>query len=220
MSQLHSRRSDQDRTRHSDRGTSTGAGGELWITARPRAAVRDIEQGRTVAPRSGSLTRPAAVLGAGGRELQGWASEPGRGRPVVGRGRRDGPAKSRPDGLVLGVLGPMEAWRDGDWIPLGPVRQRAVLALLVLHHPAGQVTEQLRAPAARHPLNERVPQPAGRAADAFVLDNAAMLITSARCCRAAHCRVTRPHPVTQLFTTRRRRHLRLQTVSARASAPR
>ena len=36
-------------------------------------------------------------------------------------------------GLRVEVLGPLAVWRDGLPVPLGPVRQRAVLGLLILH---------------------------------------------------------------------------------------
>jgi DNA-binding SARP family transcriptional activator/tetratricopeptide (TPR) repeat protein len=39
--------------------------------------------------------------------------------------------------LDVAVLGPLAAWRNGTALPLGPVRQRAVLGLLVLHHDVG-----------------------------------------------------------------------------------
>jgi DNA-binding SARP family transcriptional activator len=86
-------------------------------------AVRDLEQGRTLRPRPGSLTGLAAAL----RLSPGQLAEPAR-----ATGDR---------GLRVEVLGPLAAWRDGLPVPLGPVRQRAVLGLLALHagtslHPA------------------------------------------------------------------------------------
>src|SRR5215831_7097482 len=82
------------------------------------AAIRDLEQGRTHRPRTGSLARLADALGldaiqAG--ELAVLARESGR--PVAGaRGgaRPDGAA----DGLRLQVLGPLVARRDGVRLPL------------------------------------------------------------------------------------------------------
>lgn len=38
-----------------------------------------------------------------------------------------------PGGLRISVLGPVTAWRDGAFLPLGPEMQRAVLGLLALH---------------------------------------------------------------------------------------
>jgi DNA-binding SARP family transcriptional activator/transcriptional regulator with XRE-family HTH domain len=55
-------------------------------------------------------------------------SQPLGGQPLGGRQR---PA------LLLQVLGPLAAGRDGTPVELGPVRQRALLALLVLHAGAG-----------------------------------------------------------------------------------
>jgi DNA-binding SARP family transcriptional activator len=92
-------------------------------------AVRDIEQGRTAAPRSGSLARLAAALGLGEPELESRAAGPGS--------RRSRPPETPAGGLALGVLGPVAAWRDGARLSLGPVRQRAVLGLLALSQPAG-----------------------------------------------------------------------------------
>src|SRR5215831_2438106 len=97
-----------------------------------RAAIRDLEQGRTHRPRARSLARLAAALGldaiqAG--ELAVLARESGR--PVAGaRGGAlpDGAA----DGLRLQVLGPLLAWRDGVRLPLGGQRRQAVLGLLAL----------------------------------------------------------------------------------------
>lgn len=35
--------------------------------------------------------------------------------------------------MFFGLLGPVEAWRDGDAVDLGPPQQRALFALLLLH---------------------------------------------------------------------------------------
>jgi DNA-binding SARP family transcriptional activator len=40
-------------------------------------------------------------------------------------------------GLRVEILGPLAAWRDGEPVSLGPVRQRAVLGLLTLHADTG-----------------------------------------------------------------------------------
>lgn len=45
--------------------------------------------------------------------------------------------------LYFGVLGPVRAWREGVGIDLGPARQRAVLAVLVLRSPTLVSDEQL-----------------------------------------------------------------------------
>jgi DNA-binding SARP family transcriptional activator/Flp pilus assembly protein TadD len=50
--------------------------------------------------------------------------------------RSRGPGEARP-GLWLEILGPVAAWRDEAPVALGPIRQRAVLALLALHADAG-----------------------------------------------------------------------------------
>jgi transcriptional regulator with XRE-family HTH domain len=99
------------------------------------AAVQDIEQGRTTRPRSGSVTRLAQALHLRGdqhTELAALAAQAIRGpqRPSA----QDGNGQPR---LRLEILGPVAAWRDEAPVALGPIRQRAVLALLALHADAG-----------------------------------------------------------------------------------
>jgi DNA-binding SARP family transcriptional activator/tetratricopeptide (TPR) repeat protein/DNA-binding XRE family transcriptional regulator len=99
------------------------------------AAVQDIEQGRTTRPRSASVTRLAQALHLRGDQhaelaaLAAPVATPGQRPPA-----RSGNGQSR---LRLELLGPVAAWRDEAPVALGPVRQRAVLALLVLHAEAG-----------------------------------------------------------------------------------
>jgi DNA-binding SARP family transcriptional activator/DNA-binding XRE family transcriptional regulator len=84
--------------------------------------VRDLEQGRS--PGSRSLTRLAAVLdldAAKARASAGAAGEPGAAHQA-----------RRPGGMWLAVLGPLEAWRNGTKVELGPRRQRALLGLLAV----------------------------------------------------------------------------------------
>ena len=89
-------------------------------------ALEDLEQGRTVQPRPESLAGLAAALRLTPDQLE---EDTGRAAP---------PAAPRGTGnraawLRVEVLGPLAVWRDGLPVPLGPVRQRAVLGLLVLH---------------------------------------------------------------------------------------
>ena len=35
--------------------------------------------------------------------------------------------------MEFGVLGQLEAWREGERLALGPIKQRSLLALLVIH---------------------------------------------------------------------------------------
>jgi DNA-binding SARP family transcriptional activator/tetratricopeptide (TPR) repeat protein len=89
--------------------------------------VRDVEQGRR--PRSRSAPRLAGVLGldvarAGERARQAAGA--------VAADRGAGPPAGVGGGLWLGVLGPLEAWRAGIRVGLGPPRQRAVLGLLAV----------------------------------------------------------------------------------------
>jgi DNA-binding SARP family transcriptional activator/tetratricopeptide (TPR) repeat protein len=87
--------------------------------------VRDVEQGRSLRPRS--LSRLAGVLGLDAAGA-GVAREPGAVLAGPGLARR----AVRAEGLWVSVLGPLEAWRAGSQVGLGPVRQRAVLGLLAL----------------------------------------------------------------------------------------
>lgn len=95
-------------------------------------ALRDVEQGRTVAPRPGSLARIVAALGLDASEMDAFLSlsqdQPGHDRLPRERGR--GRAVW---GLHVVALGSLAAWRDGAPLPMGTARHRAVLALLLLH---------------------------------------------------------------------------------------
>jgi DNA-binding SARP family transcriptional activator/tetratricopeptide (TPR) repeat protein/transcriptional regulator with XRE-family HTH domain len=96
------------------------------------ATVQDIEQGRTARPRNASLRRLGSALRLDDSqlaELIALAAPPAAGRAPSAPGPR-----SR---LRLEVLGPVTATRDGAPVALGPIRQRAVLALLVLHAGTG-----------------------------------------------------------------------------------
>src|SRR5215831_2719916 len=98
-----------------------------------RAAIRDLEQGRTHRPRPGSLARLAAALGLDATqadELAMLAREGGR--PAAGAGRAGAGEPGTGTGLRLLILGPLAAWRDGARLPLGGPRQQAVLGLLAL----------------------------------------------------------------------------------------
>jgi DNA-binding SARP family transcriptional activator/tetratricopeptide (TPR) repeat protein/DNA-binding XRE family transcriptional regulator len=101
-------------------------------------AVQDIEQGRTVSSRPGTLARLAAALDLSGREreemmsLSGAHGGAGPALSAQPAGDRDG------DGaLRLTLLGPFMAWRDGAPVALGPARQQAVLGLLALYNGTG-----------------------------------------------------------------------------------
>jgi DNA-binding SARP family transcriptional activator len=108
------------------------------LAARARVSVgtiRDLEQGRTATVRSQTLTRLAGALSLGQREREQLTSAAGS----VSATRR--PSSGQPPawagtepGLVLALLGPLVAWRDGASLELGPTRLQAVLALLALHN--------------------------------------------------------------------------------------
>jgi DNA-binding SARP family transcriptional activator/tetratricopeptide (TPR) repeat protein/DNA-binding XRE family transcriptional regulator len=126
----------------SQRGRPPGALAALWRTRRESAgltqrqlahragislgALEDLEQGRTVRPRRESLAGLAAALRLSPDQLEEDAGPPAA--PAAPRGNGN-----RAAGLRVEVLGPLAVWRDGLPVPLGPVRQRAVLGLLVLH---------------------------------------------------------------------------------------
>jgi transcriptional regulator with XRE-family HTH domain len=101
-------------------------------------ALQDLEQGRTTCPRQRSLVRLASALQLSTRQREELTSvaagtvayEPGATRTARGR-RADG------TGLRVEMLGPLAAWRDGVPVSLGPVGQRALLGLLLLHADAG-----------------------------------------------------------------------------------
>ncbi|HTW04147.1 MAG TPA: BTAD domain-containing putative transcriptional regulator [Streptosporangiaceae bacterium] len=104
--------------------------------------VRDLEQGRTGQPRRRSVERIAAVLGVG-LDPDGGAADvspaadqaAGEGERTAGAAPGTGAAADGGEpagGLRLRVLGSLAAWRDGAAVPLGPARQRTVLALLAV----------------------------------------------------------------------------------------
>jgi DNA-binding SARP family transcriptional activator/transcriptional regulator with XRE-family HTH domain/tetratricopeptide (TPR) repeat protein len=107
------------------------------------AALRDMEQSRRCRPRANSLAALASAFGLDPDQAVGLA------RAAVSPRRRPGvlssPCCPEDDGsgwlarssearagLRLGVLGPVEAWRDGAPLYLGPAARRAVLGLLVM----------------------------------------------------------------------------------------
>ena len=97
--------------------------------------LRDIEQGRTLHPRPGTLEDLARVLRADSSQraelLRYWRACAGARRVGVVH-RRSGGKRARPS-VRVEVLGPLTATRLGKRLALGSVRQRAVLGLLVLH---------------------------------------------------------------------------------------
>jgi DNA-binding SARP family transcriptional activator/DNA-binding XRE family transcriptional regulator len=90
-------------------------------------ALRDLEQGRTLRPRLSLITRLAAVL-----DLTAHAVGVGAAAYADDSPGAEGP-RAAAAGLWVRVLGPMDAWRDGSPLTLGPPRQRSVLGLLALN---------------------------------------------------------------------------------------
>ncbi len=122
----------------SDPAGAGGKGGTESV-----AALRDLEQSRRCRPRANSLAALASAFGLDPDQAVGLA------RAAVSPRRRPGvlsaPCCPEDDGsgwlarsseagagLRLGVLGPVEAWRDGAPLYLGPAARRAVLGLLVM----------------------------------------------------------------------------------------
>jgi DNA-binding SARP family transcriptional activator/tetratricopeptide (TPR) repeat protein/DNA-binding XRE family transcriptional regulator len=104
------------------------------------AALRDFEQSRRHRPRPGTLATLARALDLDPDETAGFT------RAAASRHRPEGPG-IRPwragsagtpappklsQGLWLAVLGPLEAWKDGTSLPLGPPARRTVLGLLLM----------------------------------------------------------------------------------------
>ncbi len=108
------------------------------------AALRDFEQSRRHRPRANSLAALAEALGLDPDQIAslGRAAALPRERPApvssshsAGEGLSSGraaPAAGRGPGLWLATLGPLEAWRDGTPLSLGPPARRAVLGLLLM----------------------------------------------------------------------------------------
>jgi len=98
--------------------------------------VRDIEQGRTPAPRPATLARLATALKLTADEREAMAGL-GEGDDEDGsavRPRAASPRRASQPAVRIAVLGPLSAWRDGTRLTLGTPRERAVLGLLVLEH--------------------------------------------------------------------------------------
>lgn len=96
-------------------------------------ALRDLEQGRTLWPRWGSVESIAIALGLDSGQhdelVIAWSAGTQR-RPLAATGSRV--SRRVPGGVQLGILGPLTATLGGQPVDLGPVRQRTVLALLAL----------------------------------------------------------------------------------------
>src|ERR1700689_2935219 len=92
----------------------------------PLGTVRDVEQGRS--PRSRSLGRLARPPCPGHPRAQSAQAMGQVGAGPAGH-RAMGPA-GRHGGLWLRVLGPLEAWRDGRRVDLGPPGEAAGAGVL------------------------------------------------------------------------------------------
>jgi DNA-binding SARP family transcriptional activator/DNA-binding XRE family transcriptional regulator len=107
------------------------------------ATLRDFEQRRRLQPRASSLAALAKALGLGPVQ----AADLTRAAAPQPRHSRDGTASPHSrragvlqtagpippsKGLWLAALGPLEAWRDGRALPVGPPARRAVLGVLLM----------------------------------------------------------------------------------------
>src|SRR5215471_3509401 len=97
-----------------------------------RAAIRDLEQGRTHRPRAGSLARLAAALGLDAIRAAELVVLARGGEAAGGSGEAGASETGTGGGLRLQILGPLVAWRNGIRLALGGAKQQAVLALLAL----------------------------------------------------------------------------------------
>jgi predicted ATPase/DNA-binding SARP family transcriptional activator len=89
--------------------------------------------------------------------------------------------KSRGRGLIeLGILGPLEAWRDGAPVQLGAAKQRALLAILLLH--LNEVVSRDRL--IDELWGERPPETAGHALEVYVSNLRRVLTRDAVATRA------------------------------------
>jgi DNA-binding SARP family transcriptional activator/DNA-binding XRE family transcriptional regulator len=104
-------------------------------------SLRDLEQGRTRAPRWGTAEKLAAVLGLDPEQRAELARACSAvDAPVLVPERQALPERQSGGcgrGWRIEVLGPLAAWRDGAAVVLGSARQRAVLGVLALHAGTG-----------------------------------------------------------------------------------
>ena len=103
--------------------------------------VRDLEQGRTRSPRWGSVEALALAMGLREQEraqlAAAWRYDGRRQRPHASVGNTSVGNTGAADTVTVRVLGPMTAERSGCPVDLGPVRRKAVLALIALCGDAG-----------------------------------------------------------------------------------
>jgi DNA-binding SARP family transcriptional activator/DNA-binding XRE family transcriptional regulator len=99
--------------------------------------VRDLEQGRTLSPRWGSLEALASALKldehARAKLTASWFRSGGNQQVPRPPARRSLSAEY----VAVRILGPLEADRGGTLIDLGSLRRRSILALLALRGDAG-----------------------------------------------------------------------------------
>ncbi len=100
--------------------------------------VRDIEQGRTVMSRRTTLTSLVAALDLSEDQrakLQSLADiQRGTNRMLP---RQRTAEDTREQRVRLDLLGPLQAWRNGAPVALGPMRQQALVVMLALSGGAG-----------------------------------------------------------------------------------
>ncbi|HEY6480328.1 MAG TPA: helix-turn-helix domain-containing protein, partial [Streptosporangiaceae bacterium] len=94
-------------------------------------ALQDLEQGRTIRPRRGSLARLAGALQLSESQRDELAGASTAAAPAS-PGRQAGADVGR-QGLRVQLLGPLAVSRGPVPVALGSARQRAVLGLLAMH---------------------------------------------------------------------------------------
>jgi DNA-binding SARP family transcriptional activator/DNA-binding XRE family transcriptional regulator len=104
------------------------------------ATVRDFEQGRRLRPRPNSLFALVSALGLDPEQTADLVRAAAsvrrrRGLPALHNGDLTPTAGALVPrhGLWVAALGPLEAWRDGRPLALGPPGRRVVLGLLLLN---------------------------------------------------------------------------------------
>ncbi len=101
------------------------------------AALRDIEQCRRLWPRPRTLAALCDALGLDGERaaiLARAGHRQAKPRPATRSCLRPASETEPPgQGLWLAALGPLEAWRDGRPLSIGPPARRAVLGLLLMY---------------------------------------------------------------------------------------
>jgi transcriptional regulator with XRE-family HTH domain len=96
------------------------------------AALRDLEQGRTVFPHPTSAHRIARALGLTEAHLHSWRKATGEPGGTARLSPEPAAPKSRPETVTVSVLGTLEVRQGARRVPINAHRQRLLLARLAL----------------------------------------------------------------------------------------